>query len=102
LILVIDLNIDIWPAIALAYETPESDIMRRKPRDAKHDKLVNARLIGWSYPLVCENPCPSKSFGMDYLIIVSQVGMIQAAACMFAFLCVFGEGKNQDGFPAGD
>ena len=31
------------PAISLAYEQAESDIMKRLPRDPKHDKLVNSR-----------------------------------------------------------
>lgn len=39
-ILFIDLGTDIVPAITLAYEKPESDIMLRKPRNMK-DKLVN-------------------------------------------------------------
>jgi len=31
------------PAISLAYEKAESDIMKRKPRNSKTDKLVNER-----------------------------------------------------------
>ena len=31
------------PAISLAYETAESDIMKRAPRDPTKDKLVNER-----------------------------------------------------------
>lgn len=37
------------PAISLAYEAPESDIMKRQPRNAKTDKLVNYRLISVAY-----------------------------------------------------
>jgi len=37
------------PAISLAYETAESDIMKRQPRNAKTDKLVNERLISMAY-----------------------------------------------------
>ncbi|KAM7249096.1 hypothetical protein ACFE04_011115 [Oxalis oulophora] len=33
------------PAISLAYEAPESDIMKRQPRDPRKDNLVNHRLI---------------------------------------------------------
>lgn len=32
------------PAISLAYEAPESDIMKRQPRDPYRDNLVNRRL----------------------------------------------------------
>ena len=37
------------PAISLAYEAAESDIMKRAPRNSKTDKLVNHRLIGMAY-----------------------------------------------------
>lgn len=37
------------PAISLAYETAESDIMKRTPRDPVNDKLVNERLISMAY-----------------------------------------------------
>lgn len=37
----IDLKV---PAISLAYEAPESDIMKRQPRDPYRDNLVNRRL----------------------------------------------------------
>ncbi|XP_073903803.1 sodium/potassium-transporting ATPase subunit alpha-2 isoform X4 [Castor canadensis] len=48
-ILCIDLGTDMVPAISLAYESAESDIMKRRPRDPKIDKLVNSRLIAMSY-----------------------------------------------------
>ncbi|XP_078100168.1 sodium/potassium-transporting ATPase subunit alpha-1-like [Sander vitreus] len=48
-ILCIDLGTDLVPAISLAYEGPESDIMQRKPRNPDVDKLVNQRLISVSY-----------------------------------------------------
>jgi magnesium-transporting ATPase (P-type) len=43
-ILCIDLGTDLVPAISLAYEAAESDIMKRMPRDPIRDKLVNHRL----------------------------------------------------------
>ncbi|KHJ79730.1 cation transporting ATPase [Oesophagostomum dentatum] len=48
-ILMIDLGTDLWPAISLAYEVPESDIMERPPRNPEYDKLVNIRLVLFSY-----------------------------------------------------
>ncbi|XP_008590050.1 PREDICTED: potassium-transporting ATPase alpha chain 2 [Galeopterus variegatus] len=48
-ILFIDLGTDIIPSIALAYEKAESDIMNRKPRHKKKDRLVNAPLAVYSY-----------------------------------------------------
>ena len=37
------------PAISLAYESAESDLMKRAPRNPKTDKLVNDRLTGMAY-----------------------------------------------------
>jgi len=58
-ILCIDLGTDLLPAISLAYEQAESDIMKRQPRDPVRDRLVNERLISLAY---------------------GQIGMIQALA----------------------
>jgi len=48
-ILCIDLGTDLIPAISLAYEEAESDIMKRMPRNPETDKLVNERLISMAY-----------------------------------------------------
>ncbi|KAH9522382.1 Sodium/potassium-transporting ATPase subunit alpha-1 [Dermatophagoides farinae] len=69
-ILCIDLGTDMVPAISLAYEQAESDIMKRQPRDPQHDKLVNERLISVSY---------------------GQIGMIQAAAGFFSYFVIMAE-----------
>jgi len=69
-ILCIDLGTDMVPAISLAYEKAEADIMKRKPRDPQKDKLVNERLISIAY---------------------GQIGMIQAAAGFFVYFVVLGE-----------
>lgn len=37
------------PAISLAYERAENDIMKRQPRDPVGDRLVNERLISMAY-----------------------------------------------------
>merc|ERR1711934_924352 len=42
MILCIDLGTDMLPAISLAYEEPESDIIMRTPRNKHYDKLVNS------------------------------------------------------------
>lgn len=69
-ILWIDLGTDMVPAISLAYERPENDIMKRKPRDSKSDKLVNQRLMSLSY---------------------GQVGVIQASAGFFTYSIIMVE-----------
>merc|ERR1711862_980466 len=48
-ILCIDLGTDMVPAISMAYERAESDIMKRPPRNPFTDKLVNERLISMAY-----------------------------------------------------
>ncbi|XP_068732023.1 sodium/potassium-transporting ATPase subunit alpha-3-like isoform X1 [Montipora capricornis] len=69
-ILCIDLGTDMVPAISLAYEKAESDIMKRQPRDPLNDKLVNERLIAMAY---------------------GQIGMIQATAGFFTYFVIMGE-----------
>jgi len=69
-ILCIDLGTDMVPAISLAYEQPESDIMKRHPRDPFNDKLVNERLISMAY---------------------GQIGMIQALAGFFTYFVIMAE-----------
>ncbi|XP_064595544.1 sodium/potassium-transporting ATPase subunit alpha-like isoform X2 [Liolophura sinensis] len=69
-ILCIDLGTDMVPAISLAYESAESDIMKRQPRDPVKDKLVNERLISMAY---------------------GQIGMIQASGGFFTYFVIMGE-----------
>uniref|UniRef100_A0A8C1NSS2 Sodium/potassium-transporting ATPase subunit alpha n=1 Tax=Cyprinus carpio TaxID=7962 RepID=A0A8C1NSS2_CYPCA len=69
-ILCIDLGTDLIPAISLAYENAENDIMKRQPRNAQTDRLVNARLISMAY---------------------GQIGMIQAVAGFFTYIVVMSE-----------
>lgn len=75
-ILCIDLGTDLLPAISLAYEQAESDIMKRNPRNKFTDKLVNERLISMAY---------------------GQIGMIQAMA---GFICYFIILMDNGFFPA--
>uniref|UniRef100_A0A8D0AYL4 Sodium/potassium-transporting ATPase subunit alpha n=1 Tax=Sander lucioperca TaxID=283035 RepID=A0A8D0AYL4_SANLU len=69
-ILCIDLGTDMVPAISLAYEEAESDIMKRQPRNPKTDKLVNERLISIAY---------------------GQIGMMQAVAGFFTYFVILAE-----------
>jgi len=67
-ILSIDLATELAPAIALAYEGPESDIMKRKPRSTKIDRLVARPLLLYSY---------------------LWIGIIETILAMFAYFWVF-------------
>lgn len=49
LILSIDLITEQGPAISLAYEAPEADIMARPPRNMKKDRLIDGRLFRYAY-----------------------------------------------------
>jgi len=69
-ILCIDLGTDMVPAISMAYEKAESDIMKRPPRNPFTDKLVNERLISMAY---------------------GQIGMIQASAGFFVYFVIMCE-----------
>ena len=72
LILLIDLGTDLLPAISLAYEEAESDIMQRPPRDAKRDRLVNSRLIFLAYGIVGVMQATAGFF--LYFVIMAEHG----------------------------
>ncbi|TMW56227.1 hypothetical protein Poli38472_008875 [Pythium oligandrum] len=74
LMLAICLGTDMVPAISMAYEKAESDIMARAPRNAKTDRLVTKKLISFAY---------------------LQIGLIEAAAGMLTYLVVM----NDYGYP---
>jgi len=81
MILCIDLGTDLLPAISLAYEKGEDEIMKRKPRNKFVDKLVTAQLIFFSY---------------------LQIGIIQAAAGFFVYFMVLQRYLNAYGVDGGD
>lgn len=70
MILLIDLGTDMVPAISMAYEGKEADIMSRPPRDAKHEHLVTWKLISFSY---------------------FQIGVMQALAGLYAYFVLMHE-----------
>lgn len=69
-ILCIDLGTDMWPAISLAYEKAESDIMRRHPRNPVTDKLVTGKLLFVAY---------------------GQIGVIEACAGFFSYFVIMAQ-----------
>jgi sodium/potassium-transporting ATPase subunit alpha len=70
LILCIDLGTDMIPAISLAYEGPEANIMQKPPRDNVKDRLVTAKLVVFSY---------------------LQIGVVQAMAGFFTYFVVLND-----------
>ncbi|XP_055356759.1 sodium/potassium-transporting ATPase subunit alpha-2-like isoform X2 [Paramacrobiotus metropolitanus] len=69
-ILYIDLGTDILPAIAMAYERSETDIMKRPPRDPQHDKIINKKVMGQAY---------------------FQIGVLQCLAGYLTYFVVYAE-----------
>jgi magnesium-transporting ATPase (P-type) len=49
MILAIDLGTDLIPAICLAYEEAEDEVMKRKPRDSKVDRLTSLQAFASGY-----------------------------------------------------
>jgi len=49
LILTIDCGTELGPAISLAFEKRESDVMQYPPRDTKTDRLVSPKVLCYSY-----------------------------------------------------
>ncbi|XP_050305558.1 sodium/potassium-transporting ATPase subunit alpha-like [Anthonomus grandis grandis] len=69
-ILCIDLLTDMLPAISLAYERAESDIMLRPPRNPRKDKLVTRKL---------------------YFLAYGHIGMVEAAGGFFVYFAIMAE-----------
>merc|ERR1712038_846050 len=67
MILLVDLGTDLAPAISMAYEGKEADIMDRAPRNPDINKLVTWRLVSFAY---------------------LQIGMLQAIAGFYAYFTV--------------
>lgn len=69
-VLWIDLGTDIIPAITLAYERPESDIMLRTPRDRQKETLVTGKLLG---------------------LTIFQVGIVESLSGIFTYFVIYGQ-----------
>ncbi len=70
LILAIDLGTDLVPALGLAAEKAETDVMKKKPRN-RNERLLSRKLLFMSYGII---------------------GMIQAAAGFFSFFYILFNG----------
>jgi sodium/potassium-transporting ATPase subunit alpha len=68
LLLTIDLFTELPPAISLAYEPSEADVMARPPRNAKTDRLVTWQVA---------------------LYVVTQAGIIESLCCLLGYFAVF-------------
>ena len=73
-ILMIDLGTDMVPAISLAFESPEEDIMKRPPRDPTQDRLVNGRTIYLAYCIIGVMQAAPGFF--VYFVIMAEHGFL--------------------------
>lgn len=64
----VDLGTELGPAISLAYEEAEDDILDRPPRNLETDRLMSSRLLAYSY---------------------LEAGMIETFFCFLAYFWVF-------------
>jgi sodium/potassium-transporting ATPase subunit alpha len=83
MILAIDLGTDMYPAISMAYEKAENDIMKRPPRNPKTESLVTLKLLSYTY---------------------LQIGILQASAGFFCYFTVMAHNgfKSLDLFGIGN
>lgn len=51
-VLLIDIGTDIWTAIAYAVQPAESKLMARPPRHPRHEKMVNWKVLVYSYGFI--------------------------------------------------
>jgi len=65
--LLIDLGTEIIPGVALSFETAESDVMQRPPRNVKTDRMMGKKSLAFAY---------------------AQAGTLQSLGCIFAFFFV--------------
>ncbi|MFU2163969.1 cation-translocating P-type ATPase [Streptococcus pluranimalium] len=85
-ILWLNLLIDVGPAIALAYETAEDDVMSRPPRDA-NSGLVNAKFL--STIISSGIMIGLSAFGLFYYLhVLSKQDLAYAQTATFTFMTV--------------
>lgn len=80
------------PAISLAYEQGELDIMRRRPRNAETDHLVNVRMISFSYLQIGIIQCLAGFY--TYFVVMNDYGFPPS---LLFFLALNDEGYEPDG-----
>lgn len=72
LVLCIDLGSDLIPALSLAYEYPELDIMNYKPRNSETDHLVSSKMLINTYLLM--GVIQSMAGFLAYFVVMHDYG----------------------------
>jgi sodium/potassium-transporting ATPase subunit alpha len=73
LILAIDIGTEMAPAISLAYEKAESDVMSRPPRNARTDHLVTGRTLFYWYLMA--GAWETLTCLLNYFLIFNHFGI---------------------------
>ncbi len=74
-ILSIDLGTELAPAISLAYEEEEEDLMRRKPRNVRESTLASPQVLGYAYLVVGLIEC--LGCYVSYIFVFKKYGFTQ-------------------------
>ncbi len=75
-ILSIDLGTELAPAISLAYEKQEQDLMRRKPRNVKNSKLASPQLLVYAYLIA--GVLVGLAGYVSYILVFNSYGISQS------------------------
>ena len=83
LILCIDLGTDVYPNICFAYEAPEADLMKKKPRNVVSDKLCTLKLFAWGYAFLGVVECAGCF--LTYFAVMNDYGFLPGNLFFFTF-----------------
>jgi len=92
LVIFIDLGTDLFPGIAYAYEKPEADIMLRRPRNPKKDRLVTSNLLGLAYLVLGITEAVGTMWA--YFVVMGDFGF-KPWDILFEGNCFSSSGSNQ-------
>jgi len=92
LILCVDLGTDMIPAISMAWEKAEADIMKRNPRDADNDRLVTTKLVSFAYLQIGVIQAFSGFF--TWITVLSDYGYLPHTLMGLDALDMFNRGKH--------
>lgn len=84
------------PAISLAYEKAESDIMKRQPRNPLTDKLVNERLISIAYGQIGKKKHPYTCTHIKGNVEKKVAQVKKGNSFQYFMLLLYPNGKLQD------
>lgn len=74
---------DVAPALSMVYEKPEADLLLRKPRDRKKERLVNFKLLLHAYGFIGVLESLTSMIGYACLLhLTFRVSMLNGPQCL--------------------